>query len=117
MRQVIVNLVDNAIKYTPEGGSVEVQVGAVDGSARLEVSDTGIGIPPDALGHVFERFYRVDKARSREMGGAGLGLSIVKSICKAHDGKISVESSDGRGSRFSVELPLATDHGADAARS
>jgi heavy metal sensor kinase len=107
LKQIIVNLVDNAIKYTAEGGAVEIRVASRDGSALIEVEDSGIGIPPEALGHVFERFYRVDKARSRQMGGTGLGLSIVKSICKAHGGLISAESSDGRGSRFTVELPLA----------
>ncbi len=107
LKQIVVNLVDNAIKYTGEGGVVEINVGAVGGSAVLEVTDSGAGIPPDAIAHVFERFYRVDKARSRRMGGAGLGLSIVKSICAAHQGRVSVQSTEGVGSRFSVELPLA----------
>lgn len=107
LKQVVVNLVDNAIKYTTEGGKVNIAVQAVTGNAVLEVSDTGIGIPAEALPHVFERFYRVDRARSRPMGGAGLGLSIVKSICAAHEGRVSVESSEGKGSRFAVELPLA----------
>jgi heavy metal sensor kinase len=107
LKQIVVNLVDNAIKYTSEGGTVNVRVDALDGSALLEVSDTGVGIPSEAMPHLFERFYRVDKARSRQMGGAGLGLSIVKSICTAHQGRVSVESSEGNGSRFSVELPLA----------
>ena len=108
LKQIVVNLVDNAIKYTSDGGKVQISIRAVNGTARLEVSDSGVGIPDDALTHVFERFYRVDKARSRQMGGAGLGLSIVKSICEAHGGRISVESSDGMGSRFTVELPLAS---------
>jgi len=112
LKQVIVNLVDNAIKYTGEGGRVEIRVGTEDGSARLEVSDSGIGIPPESLKHVFERFYRVDKARSRQLGGAGLGLSIVKSICSAHGGSIRVESKDGNGSCFTVDLPLSTGDGA-----
>lgn len=107
VKQVVVNLVDNAIKYTGEGGTVEINVGVVNGSAVLEVTDSGVGIPSEAISHVFERFYRVDKARSRQMGGAGLGLSIVKSICAAHQGRVSVESSEGKGSRFTVELPLA----------
>jgi heavy metal sensor kinase len=107
LKQVVVNLVDNAIKYTSEGGKVEIRVGSVDGNAVLEVTDSGAGIPTGAMPHVFERFYRVDKARSRQMGGAGLGLSIVKSICAAHHGRVSVESSEGKGSRFTVELPLA----------
>ena len=113
LKQVVVNLVDNAIKYTTAGGKVEITVQALNGNAVLEVSDTGIGIPTEALSQVFERFYRVDKARSRQMGGAGLGLSIVKSICAAHQGRVSVESSEGKGSRFTVELPLANGHGKD----
>ncbi len=107
LKQVIVNLLDNAIKYTPEGGEVGLIVSADGRNAVLEVADSGIGIPPEALPHVFERFFRVDKARSREMGGAGLGLSIVKSICTAHDGRVEVNSAPGQGSRFRVELPLA----------
>jgi heavy metal sensor kinase len=108
LKQVVVNLLDNAIKYTYPGGKVGVQVSTVDGRAQLAVEDTGIGIPAEALPHLFERFYRVDKARSRQMGGAGLGLAIVKSIVTAHGGQIIVESSEGHGSRFRVELPLAT---------
>jgi heavy metal sensor kinase len=106
LKQVLVNLLDNAIKYTPDGGKVEVIVEARNGKAVLEVSDNGIGIPNDAIPHLFDRFFRVDKARSREAGGAGLGLSIVKSICAAHDGRIEVRSTEGAGSRFIVELPL-----------
>jgi heavy metal sensor kinase len=107
IKQVVVNLLDNAIKYTPAGGSIQLNVQARDGKAILEVVDTGIGIPAGALPHVFERFFRVDKARSRDAGGAGLGLAIVKSICAAHGGQVEVESAEGRGSRFRVELPLA----------
>jgi heavy metal sensor kinase len=107
IKQVVVNLLDNAIKYTPPGGSIHLNVRARDRKAVLEVADTGIGIPALALPHVFERFFRVDKARSREIGGAGLGLAIVKSICAAHGGQIEVESAESRGSRFTVELPLA----------
>jgi signal transduction histidine kinase len=106
VKQVVVNLVDNAIKYTGEGGKVDISVCVVNGSGVFEVTDSGVGIPSEAIGHVFERFYRVDKARSRQMGGAGLGLSIVKSICAAHEGRVSVESTEGKGSRFTVELPL-----------
>jgi heavy metal sensor kinase len=105
MKQVVVNLLDNAIKYTPEGGAVSLKVEAEDGRAILEVADNGVGIPPEALPRVFERFFRVDKARSRGQGGAGLGLSIVKSICAAHHGRVEVSSEPGRGSRFRVELP------------
>ncbi len=106
LKQVVVNLVDNAVKYTPTGGRIDVQVRTQDGNAVLEVSDTGIGIPSEALPHVFERFYRVDKARSRELGGAGLGLSIVKSICDAHHATVRAESKPDGGSRFIVEVPL-----------
>ena len=106
LQEVIVNLVDNAIKYTPEGGQVEVRAKTEDGSAILEVEDDGIGIPAYAIPHVFERFYRVDKARSRASGGTGLGLSIVKAICVAHGGEIHAFSKDASGSCFRVELPL-----------
>jgi heavy metal sensor kinase len=107
IKQVVVNLLDNAIKYTPPGGSIHLNVRARGNKAILEVVDTGIGIPAGALPHIFERFFRVDKARSREIGGAGLGLAIVKSICTAHGGQVEVESAEGRGSRFTVTLPLA----------
>jgi len=107
LKQVVVNLVDNAIKYTPAGGLVGVKVCACDGRATLEVNDNGVGIPPEALPHIFERFYRVDKTRSRQMGGAGLGLSIIKAIVTAHGGQVRVESVEGKGSRFLIELPAA----------
>jgi heavy metal sensor kinase len=107
LKQVVVNLVDNAIKYTPERGTVDLRVAAGEGQARFEVTDTGIGIPAGALPHVFERFFRVDSARSREQGGAGLGLAIVKSICTAHHGRVEVSSQPGKGSSFRVELPLS----------
>jgi heavy metal sensor kinase len=107
LKQVIVNLVDNAIKYTPAGGLVGVKVSATNGRAVLEVNDNGVGIPAEAAPHIFERFYRVDKARSRQMGGSGLGLSIVKAIVTAHGGQVKVESVEGGGSRFFVELPIA----------
>jgi heavy metal sensor kinase len=112
LRQVVVNLLDNAIKYTADGGSVTMLVKAEAGLAVLEVSDTGIGIPPAALPLVFERFFRADKARSRESGGIGLGLAIVKSICTAHYGAVSVTSIEGRGTKFRVELPLLREDGA-----
>jgi len=106
LKQVVVNLLDNAIKYTPQGGQVSLTVATRDNRAVLEVTDNGIGIPPESLPRVFERFFRVDDARSRQQGGAGLGLSIVKSICTAHHGRVEVSSSPDRGSRFRVELPL-----------
>ncbi len=109
MKQVVVNLLDNAIKYTPAGGHVKVTVAQRNGYGVLQVADDGIGIPAEALPRLYERFFRVDKARSREMGGAGLGLSIVKSICTAHHGQVHVQSKEGAGSRFTVELPLSRD--------
>ena len=106
LKQVIVNLLDNAIKYTPDGGAVKLSVTARNGEAVCEVADNGMGIPAEAVPHVFDRFFRVDKARTRELGGAGIGLSIVKAICTAHHGRVEVESTEGRGSRFRVHLPL-----------
>jgi heavy metal sensor kinase len=105
LQQVVVNLLDNAIKYTPEGGSVSVSVRAEADKAVLIVTDTGIGISKEGQSHIFERFYRTDKARSRQMGGTGLGLSIVKSIGAAHGGRVSVQSADGGGSTFRFEIP------------
>jgi two-component system phosphate regulon sensor histidine kinase PhoR len=109
LREILDNLVDNAIKYTPEDGRVMIRWRATeDGKmASIEVEDTGIGIAPDALLRVFERFYRVDKARSRELGGTGLGLAIVKHLSQSFGGGVSATSEVGRGSRFAVELPLA----------
>jgi heavy metal sensor kinase len=107
MKQVVVNLLDNAIKYTSSGGKIRLSVLARNSKATLEVEDTGIGIPTDSQPHIFERFFRVDKARSRVVGGAGLGLSIVKSICAAHGGQVDFQSTENVGSRFKVELPLA----------
>lgn len=107
LKQVVVNLLDNAIKYTPSGGAVTLRVAESGARAVLEVADNGIGIPATAQPHLFERFFRVDKARSRDLGGAGLGLAIVKSICAAHGGQVMVQSSEGQGSQFKVELPLA----------
>jgi heavy metal sensor kinase len=106
VKQVVVNLLDNAIKYSRPGGAITLKVESTDGKAVLEVADNGMGIPPEALSRVFDRFYRVDQARSREQGGAGLGLSIVKSICAAHQGTVTATSTPGRGSIFRVELPL-----------
>jgi two-component system phosphate regulon sensor histidine kinase PhoR len=105
LNAILDNLVDNAIKYTPAGGSIRVRWHAADGHACLEVEDTGIGIPQRDLPRVFERFYRVDKARSRELGGTGLGLSIVKHLTQAMQGTVGVRSVVGRGTTFSVQLP------------
>jgi heavy metal sensor kinase len=106
MKQVIVNLLDNAIKYTPSGGRVRLRIAHEEGHAILEVADDGIGIPLEALPHVFKRFYRVDASRSREQGGAGLGLSIVKSICAAHGAEVEVSSTPGKGSLFRIRHSL-----------
>ncbi|MGB6604588.1 MAG: ATP-binding protein [Steroidobacteraceae bacterium] len=114
LKQVVVNLLDNAIKYTPSGGHVRLAVRREAGFAVLEVSDNGIGIPADALPHVFQRFFRVDSSRSREQGGAGLGLSIVKSICSAHGAEVDVSSSPGEGSTFRIRQPLAAGPAAPA---
>ena len=105
------NLVDNAIRYTKPGGRVEVTLASEDGDVALRVADTGIGIPSRDLPRVFERFYRVDRARSRETGGTGLGLSIVKHVVENHGGTVSVESELGRGSAFEVRLPAAEESG------
>jgi heavy metal sensor kinase len=105
IKQVIVNLLGNAIRFTPPGGTVALRVlDAADGSV-LEVRDTGVGIPAAALPKVFDRFFRVDEARSREDGGAGLGLSIVRAICVGHGAEIAVESREGHGSCFRVHFP------------
>jgi two-component system phosphate regulon sensor histidine kinase PhoR len=105
--QILDNLVDNALKYTPPGGRVCVRWGARNGQVHLEVEDTGIGIPENDLPHIFERFYRVDKARSRAMGGTGLGLSIVKHLTQALNGSVSAVSRIGEGSTFTISLPRA----------
>ena len=106
-RQVLTNLLDNALKYTPEGGGVTISIEAAGGFLQVNVADTGIGISPADIPRIFERFYRVDKARSREAGGTGLGLSIVKHIVQAHGGRVWVESAPGSGSVFSFTIPSA----------
>ncbi len=105
LEQVVVNLVDNAIKYTNDG-AVKVVAKKLDNILRVDVEDTGIGIPEKDIPRIFERFYRVDKGRSRELGGTGLGLAIVKHIIQGHNGKIWVESQLGKGTTFSFTLPL-----------
>ena len=107
LRQLVVILVDNALRYTATGGQVDVDVARRDGSAVMAVTDSGIGIPPEALDHVFERFYRADDARTRDSGGAGLGLAIAQKLVDEHGGRISAESTPGQGSTFTVTLPLA----------
>jgi len=108
LREVLQNLLDNAIQYTPEGGQIRVSATAGAREATITVADTGIGIPLADQERIFERFYRVDAARSREAGGTGLGLSIAKHIVEAHGGRLWVESEVGRGSKFSFSVPLAT---------
>jgi len=117
LRQIILNLVSNGISYTPEGGQVKVILEPVDLNAagdyeriRFTISDTGIGIPKSDLPRIFERFYRVDKARSRSSGGTGLGLSIVKHLVDSHDGTITVDSEIGVGTRFVIEIPVVQEH-------
>jgi heavy metal sensor kinase len=105
LQQLLLNLVDNAIKYTPTGGTISLGLYGAGDWARLEVSDTGIGIPTDDLPHIFDRFYRSDKARSRTMGGAGLGLAIVREVAEAHGGRVEVFSTPGEGTLFRVWLP------------
>ena len=108
LRRVFMNLVENAVKYNRPGGRVNISLEAADGTARVRVEDTGPGISAEHLPKLFHRFYRVDKTRSRERGGAGLGLAICKSFVEAHEGKIGVESEPGRGTVFWVELPTLT---------
>lgn len=105
LQRMLLNLFDNAVKYTPAGGQITIELAANNGDARIMVRDNGIGIPEKDQPRVFDRFYRVDKARSRAMGGAGLGLSIAQWIANAHGGSIVVESRAGRGSVFTIELP------------
>ena len=99
------NLLDNASKYTPEGGSVRASAEIKNGWVRISIADTGCGITSEYLPRLFERFYRVDKGRSRDLGGTGLGLAIVKHIVELHGGRVGVESTVGRGSTFWIDLP------------
>jgi two-component system, OmpR family, sensor histidine kinase SenX3 len=107
----ITNLLDNAVKYSEPGQAVDVTAVALEGRVVLRVQDHGIGIPTRDLERIFERFYRVDKARSRATGGTGLGLSIVRHVAEAHGGDVTVESTEGEGSTFWLSLPLAADAG------
>jgi signal transduction histidine kinase len=109
VERALSNLIDNAIQYTPDGGVVAVRVANEAEAVRVEVSDTGPGIPEDELPHIFERFYRVDKSRDRDKGGAGLGLAIAKTILELHDGRLAVESTVGEGTTFRFRLPVAAD--------
>jgi heavy metal sensor kinase len=119
LKQIIVNLLDNAIRFTPSGGGAALRTASDASGSILEVTDTGIGIPAASIAYVFDRFYRVDEARSREDGGAGLGLSIVKSICTAHGAEVEVESLINDGSSFRVRfprhvIPKGTTHGSES---
>jgi signal transduction histidine kinase len=113
--QMFLNLLDNAVKYTPQGGAVSLTLHRDGDYAEIRVRDTGIGISPEDQKKIFDRFYRVDKARSRAQGGVGLGLAIVEWTVRAHDGQILVESDPGRGSTFVVRLPLVTEQHEKAA--
>ncbi len=104
--QIVFNLMENGIKYNKPGGSVTVTLGRSMDAARLTVTDTGMGIPAEAIDHIFERFYRVDKARSRQTGGSGLGLAIVRAIVRRNRGEIDVESTPGEGTTFRVTFPI-----------
>ena len=107
LAQILINLLDNAVKFTPPGGCVRVSVSLQDGALEVAISDTGIGIPSTDLPRITERFYRVDKARSRELGGTGLGLAIVKHLVQAHGGELRIESELGKGTTVSFTLPAA----------
>ncbi len=105
LRQAVGNLVSNAVRHTPEGGSVRITCRATSDAVLIEVADTGTGIDPADLPHVFDRFWRADKSRTRATGGSGLGLSIVRKLVEAHDGTVTADSVPGKGSQFTVRLP------------
>jgi two-component system phosphate regulon sensor histidine kinase PhoR len=106
LEQAVVNLLDNAVKYSGKGSTIKVEAEKQQGEVLIRVSDNGVGIALQDISRIFERFYRVDKARSAKLGGTGLGLSIVKHIVQAHHGHVSVESSPGKGSTFTLHLPV-----------
>jgi two-component system phosphate regulon sensor histidine kinase PhoR len=107
LHTILGNLIDNAVKYTQDGGTISVRWRIDDGMARIDVQDNGPGIPPEHQSRIFERFYRVDRARSRDVGGTGLGLSIVKHLVQEFDGSIGISSEPGSGTTFTVRLPLS----------
>ena len=111
VHQVLFNLVDNAVRFTPEGGHVTVSARRRNGSVEVAVSDTGAGIPSEHLPRLFERFYRADPARARGDGGTGIGLAIARSVVEAHGGQIKAESEPGHGSVFTFDLPAAEESG------
>ena len=105
IERVVLNVLSNAVKYTPEGGVIKIYVGFVYNDAYIKIIDNGIGIPKEDLGRVFERFYRVDKARTREMGGTGLGLPIAKEIIEQNKGSIDIKSEYGKGTEVVIRIP------------
>ena len=107
MFQILFNLVENGIKYNRPGGTLKLTVSRNGQDAMITISDTGVGIPEESLAHIFERFYRVDKARSRSTGGSGLGLSIVRNLIERNNGQIRVTSKLGEGTEFTITFPLA----------
>jgi two-component system phosphate regulon sensor histidine kinase PhoR len=106
LEQAVVNLIDNAIKFSPENSVIKIEAHKSDHKVAIKVSDRGVGIERKHLPRLFERFYRIDKARSRSLGGTGLGLAIVKHIAQVHGGNVSVESTPGKGSIFSIYIPI-----------
>jgi two-component system phosphate regulon sensor histidine kinase PhoR len=108
LSQILINLLDNAVKFTPVGGRVTVTAAVRGEMVEVRVTDTGVGIPSHDLPRITERFYRVDKARSRELGGTGLGLAIVKHLVQAHDGELRIESEPNRGTTVRFTLPVAS---------
>jgi len=107
LEQALTNLIHNAIKYSPEGGKVSVIVFEKDGVVTIEIQDEGLGIPPEAIDKLFEKFYRVDNSDRRSIGGTGLGLAIVKEIIHFHGGEIGVKSQYGKGSTFTISMPAS----------
>ncbi len=106
--RLVMNVVSNALKYTPSGGKVNIQLHSIDRQALISVEDTGIGIPSAEYHKIFDRFYRIDQNRSQQTGGTGLGLSIALAIARSYGGDIQVESEIGQGSRFTIKLPMTT---------
>ena len=114
LTQAVYNILDNAIKYTPQGGLIRVRLIRSGRNAILTIADNGPGIPKEDQAHIFDRFYRVDKARSRDTGGTGLGLSIVHQFVLMHGGNVTVESVEGSGTTFTIELPMGGHLGGEA---
>ena len=105
IERVVLNILTNSIKYTPDGGKIKIYVGFVYNDAYIKVIDNGLGIPEEDLNRIFERFYRVDKARTRQMGGTGLGLSIAKEILDKNNGSIDIKSEKGKGTEVVIRIP------------